>query len=326
MPKKIEISHRTIVFTVGFLIFLWLLYQIREIILAFFVALLIMAILNPTVTSLSKFKIPRAVSVLVVYIIGFALIGTAVAGVIPPLIEQTSGFVNNLPKILENLAISTVFGEQIIKELLTQLGRIPGHLAKFSVSVLSNVLGVLTLLIFAFYLLLARDKLDEQLGFFFGEKKKEIGKIIDLLESRLGGWARGQLLLMFLVGVSTYIGLVLLSIPFSLPLAILAGLLEIVPYIGPIISAIPAVIIGLGIAPIMGFAAAALYFLIQQVENYVFVPKVMEKSVGVSPIIVLLALAIGFKIAGIAGVIISIPVVITIQVLSREYFLPGRAN
>lgn len=320
-PRKIEVSHRTIVFTAFFLIFLWFLYQIREIILAFFVALLIMAILNPTVTSLSKFKVPRAISALIAYILGFALVGVAVAGIVPPLIEQTTGFINNLPYFLQNLALSSVFGEQIIGEVLSQIGAIPGQVAKFSVSVFSNVLGVFTVLIFAFYLLLTRDRLDDQLGFFFGDKKKEIGKIIDLLEKKLGGWARGQLALMFLVGASTYIGLRLLSIPFSLPLAILAGLLEVVPYIGPIISAIPAVIIGFGIAPIMGLATAALYFLIQQVENYVFVPKVMEKSVGLSPIIILLALAIGFKIAGIAGILISIPVVITIQVLSKEYLL-----
>jgi predicted PurR-regulated permease PerM len=318
-PRKIEISHRTIVFTAAFLILLWFLYKIREIILAFFVALLIMAILNPIVTSLSKFKVPRGVSIFIVYIFGFALVGAAVAGIIPPLIDQTSDFVNNLPSYLQKVAVSAVFGEQIIGEVLSQIGRIPGQVAKFGISAFSNVLGVLTVLIFAFYLLLARDKLDVQLGFFFGEKKKEIGKIIDLLETRLGGWARGQLALMFLVGVSTYVGLRLLAIPFSLSLAILAGLLEVVPYIGPVISAIPAVIIGFGISPIMGLATAALYFLIQQVENYVFVPKVMEKSVGVSPIIILLALAIGFKIAGIVGVIISIPVVITIQVLAREH-------
>ena len=107
----------------------------------------------------------------------------------------------------------------------------------------------------------------------------------------------------------------------SLPLAILAGLLEIIPYLGPVASAIPAVLIGLGISPIMGLAVAALYFLIQQVENYLFVPKVMEKSAGVTPIVTLLALAVGFKLAGIAGVIVSVPVVITLQVLTKELAL-----
>jgi predicted PurR-regulated permease PerM len=101
----------------------------------------------------------------------------------------------------------------------------------------------------------------------------------------------------------------------------LAGLLEIVPYIGPIIAAIPAVIIGFGISPVIGLATAALALLIQQLENYVLVPKVMEKSVGVSPIVTLLSLAVGFKVAGIVGALISVPVVITLQVLSKEYIL-----
>ena len=93
-----------------------------------------------------------------------------------------------------------------------------------------------------------------------------------------------------------------------------------VPYIGPLISAIPAVIIGFSISPVMGLAAAALYFLVQQVENYVFVPKVMEKTVGITPVATLLALAVGFKVAGVVGVIMSVPVVITLQIIAKEYF------
>jgi predicted PurR-regulated permease PerM len=181
---------------------------------------------------------------------------------------------------------------------------------------------MITVLIFSFYLLLARDKLDDQLGYFFGnDKKREVAALIDLLEKRLGGWARGQLALMILVWISTYIGLLLLGIPFALPLSILAGLLEIIPYLGPLIAAIPAVIIGLSLSPIIGLATAALYFLIQQFENYIFVPKVMEKSVGVNPIVTLIALSIGLRLAGIVGIVISVPIVIAIQVLSKKYFV-----
>ena len=209
-----------------------------------------------------------------------------------------------------------------MRQLLNQIGIIPAQALKIGISIFSNVLGVLTVLILAFYLLLTRDKLDEALGFFFGDdRRKEAIKLVDVLEQKLGGWARGELALMVLVGVSTYFGLILLGIPFALPLALLAGLLEIVPYVGPIISAIPSVIIGLGISPIIGLATAALYFLIQQVENYVFVPKVMEKSVGVSPIITLLALAVGFRLAGVVGIVMSVPVVISIQVIVARYLL-----
>ena len=130
---------------------------------------------------------------------------------------------------------------------------------------------------------------------------------------------RGQLLLMLAIGLATFLGLILLGIPYALPLAILAGLLEIIPTLGPIIAAIPSIIIGFGISPFIGFAVAFLALLVQQLESYFLVPKVMEKSVGVSPIVTLLALAVGAKLAGIAGVFISMPVLITSQVLLKEY-------
>jgi predicted PurR-regulated permease PerM len=322
MPRKIEISHKTIIFTVVFLILLNFLYSIKDILFQLFAALLIMVVLNPLVTRLSKFRVPRAISILVAYVIVLTLVGVVLAGVIPPLVEQTTNFVNGLPLYLENLGVSNMASQQIVGHLLTRIGDLPAQIAKITISFLSNILGIFTVLIFAFYLLLARDKLDDQLASFFGNKRsKRVAKVIDALEEKLGAWARGQLTLMFLVGVSTYVGLRILAIPFALSLAILAGLLEIVPYIGPVIAAIPAVIIGFGISPVIGLATVALAFLIQQLENYIFVPKVMEKSTGVSPLIVLLALAIGFKIAGVIGVLISIPVVITIQVLSKEYLL-----
>ncbi|KKU12341.1 MAG: hypothetical protein UX19_C0002G0048 [Candidatus Woesebacteria bacterium GW2011_GWA1_45_8] len=319
MFKKIEISHRTIIFTVLFLIFLWLVYLIKDIILEVFVALLIMAILNPTVSKLSKFKIPRAVSVFVVYLLAIGVIGGAVGAIVPRLVEQTAAFASGVPKYFASLG-AFPFGEQILRELLSVLSGLPTQVVKISLSFFSNLLGVLTVLILAFYLLLVRERLDEQLGSVFGEDKiREAGRLLNLLEKKLGGWARGQITLMVLVGAATYLGLLILGIPFALPLAILAGLLEIVPYMGPILSGVPAVIIGLGISPLMAAATAALYFLIQQVENYVIVPKVMEKSVGVSPIVTLLSLAIGARLAGFVGILIAVPLFITSQTLIDQY-------
>lgn len=322
MFKKIEISHKTIIFTVSFLIFLWFLFFIRDIIMQFFVALLLMAILNPMVARLSRFRVPRALSVLLTYLLVFGLFGVVLAGIIPALVEQTTSFINNLPAYLNNLGLSGAVSERLMEQVLAQLVSLPGQLVKVGVSVFSNILSVITVLIFAFYLLLARDKIDDQLSIFFGqEKKKEIGRLIDLLEIKLGGWARAELTLMVLVGVFTFVGLVLLGIPFALPLSILAGLLEIIPTLGPILSAVPTVLIGFSISPLMGFATAALAFLVQQVENYVFVPRVMQKSAGVSPIITLLALAIGLRLIGLVGAVIAVPVVLAIQVLTKEYLL-----
>ena len=320
MMKKVEISHKTVIFTVFFLLGLWFLYIIKDIILQFFISLIIMASFNPVVTKLTKFKIPRVLSVFLVYLFFFVILGFAVYAIIPALVVQTASFVSNLPKYLDNLGVPTVLRERVLSEFLVQIGGLPNQIAKASISVFSNALGVFTVLIFAFYLLLSRDKFDDVLAVFTGEdKKRQISDMIDKLEEKLGGWARGELILMTVIGVFTYIGLTLLAIPFALPLAILAGIFEIIPIIGPTVSAIPSVIIGFGISPITGVAAASLAFLIQQVENYVFVPKIMQKSVGVNPIITLLSLAVGFRLSGILGGLIAIPVVISIQVLLKEY-------
>lgn len=320
MPRKIEISHRTIVFTVLFLISLWFLYFTRDIILEFFVALLIMAILNPLVTKLSRLKIPRSLAIFVTYLAIFGTLGFAIAGILPPLIDQTTGFANSLPAYLVNLGVGKYLSDQVTSQLLSQVGSLPGEVVRIGVSAFSNLLSVLFVLVFAFYLLLARDRLDENLSLFVGEeKKREIKRVIDVLEERLGGWARGELALMFLVGAANYVGLALLGIPFAISLSILSGILEIVPYIGPIVSTVVVTIIGLSISPVMGLAVLAMAILIQQVENYVFVPKVMEKSVGVNPIVVILALTVGFRLFGFVGVLISVPLVITLQVLTKEY-------
>lgn len=320
MLRKVEISHKTVIFTVLFLLSLWFLYTIKDIIFGLFVALLIMAILNPLVTKLSKVGIPRGVSVLVVYLAVLGIFGLAIAAIIPPLVEQTSSLISRLPAYLSNLGVDRVFSGNIAGQILSQIGSLPSQAVKVGFSIFSNLLGAITVLIFAFYLLLVRDKIDDQLGFLIGEdKKKKVGDTIDLLENRLGGWARGELVLMAVIGIASFLGLTILGIPYALPLAILAGLLEIVPYFGPIISAIPAIIIGLSISPLMGLATIALAFLIHQSENYLFTPKIMEKSIGVNPIITLLALSIGFRLAGIVGAVISVPVVLTIHILASEY-------
>jgi predicted PurR-regulated permease PerM len=321
MPRKIEISHRTIVFIFLFLCGVGFLYLIRDLLMQLFVAVVIMAVLNPLVSKLSRWRIPRGIAVVLVYITVIGAFAGAVAGIIPPLVDQTTSLVNDFPILVSRLGWDSYIGPQVVGQMFGELSKLPGEAVKIGVSVVSNVLTMLTVLIFSFYLLLMRNKLDTQLAFLFGDnKRKEIARILDIIETKLGGWLRGELLLMLLVGFLTYIGLALIGIPFAVPLAIMAGLLEIVPMLGPIVAAVPATIIGLSISPTMGLAAAALAFAVQQLENYVFVPKIMEKSTGVSPIITLLALSIGFRLAGVAGAVISMPVVLALSIIAKEYF------
>lgn len=322
MYRKIEISHKTIIFSAFFLILLWFLYSIKDLLLQFFVALLLTTILDPFVTKLASFRIPRGLATLLSYVLVLGLLGGIVALLAPPLVEQTTNFANSLPTYMAQFGVTPVISAELGREFLTRIGNIPAQLLKFGAGVLSNIVSVFAVLVFTFYLLLSRNKLDEQLGVYFGEGKT--GKLVSLiskLENRLGGWARGELTLMVLIGTLNYIGLTVLGVPFALPLAILAGLLEIVPYLGPVIAAIPAVLIGFGISSFTGFGVIVMALLVQQLENYVFVPKIMGKSIGISPIVILLALAIGERLAGVTGMIISIPFVITLQVLAKEYLV-----
>jgi predicted PurR-regulated permease PerM len=288
-------------------------------VLQVFVALILVSILNPIVVKLSKFKIPKALSIFLSYVLIFGLLSLSVGSVLPPLIEQTTHLANTLPSFVQNSEVSKYINEDAVKQLVSQLGSLPGQIIKTGISFFGNILSVLTVLMFAFYILLIRDKFDSGAENLVGaEKAKTIVNLVNNLEIKLGGWARGQFLLMFAVGLVSYIGFIILGIPYALPLALLAGIFEIVPYIGPIIAAVPAVIIGFSISPFLGLATIGLTILIQQLENYVFVPKIMEKSTGVSPIVVLISLAVGYRLAGIVGIVISVPAIIIIQTLIQE--------
>lgn len=314
MPTKVEISHKTIIFTFFFAMSLWFLYFIRDILLQLFVAMLLVTILNPLISRLAKYRIPKAVSILLSFVLTFGFLGVVIGSILPPLVEQTTNLANGLPGYFAQSELSKYLNEDVTRQIVSQLGTLPSQIIKAGFSLFGNVMDIFAVLIFTFYLLMIRDKFDTTLTYLFGqEKSRSIIMFIDELEINLGGWFRGQLTLMLLIGILSYIGFIILGIPYALPLALLASVFEIIPYIGPVAAAIPVIILGFNVSPFLGFAALGLTVLIQQLENYVFVPKIMEKSTGVSPIIILVSLAVGFKLAGIVGMIIAIPIVIIIQ-------------
>lgn len=321
MPQKIEISHRTIVFTAFFLLALWGIFQIRQIILALFVSIILMSALNPTVDRLERLRVSRSLAILLIYIIGFGFFSLVVAGVVPPLVDQTRILVSRLPNYLEQFGIFGINEELIV----SQLAVLPENLVRLTVNIFSNVIAVFTVIVVTFYLLLERKNLDSYLLVLFGEGgEKKAEALVDKIEHKLGGWVRGQLTLMVIVGALSYTGLRLLGIDFALPLALLAGILEIIPNIGPVVSSVPAVLAGLAISPLLGLAVAALYFLIQQLENSIIVPKVMERVAGVNPLVTIVSLLIGFKLAGVVGAVLAVPVVLVIQVVAAEVFASER--
>lgn len=320
MPRKIEISHKTIIFTIVFLLGLWFLYQVRQMLLALFIAVVLMSALNPLVDRFERFHFPRWLAILSLYILILGIFGTILGVITPLLVDQTTAFINRIGFYLQAVR---AFGldPNLIASQFSQLGLIPTNILKTIVDFFSNIISFLFVAVVTFYLLLERKNLTHYLTILFGERRQaQAEEFVNKVEKQLGGWVRGEAILMTIIGIIIFLGLKLLGIDFALPLAILAGLLEIVPNFGPIISAVPALLAAFTISPWMVLAVAALYFLVQQIENSLIVPKVMQKVVGVNPLVTILSLAVGFKLAGAVGAILAIPIVLVLQIIVSGIF------
>ena len=293
MTKRIDISHRTIIFIAIFLLGVWVIYQIIDLVLLLFVSLILMSALTPLVSMLTKVKIPKALSILFVYIFILIILAGLLTVSFTPLINETIKLVRSLPPALGGILKIDQIDQSLIQ---SQIGGFTGDLISLTKTIFNNILTIVFLLVFTFYLLLERENLEKHASRFFIGQEERVRKLLSEIEEKLGGWLRGQIALSLIIGVVTYIGLFLLQIPYALPLSILAGLLEVVPVIGPILAAIPAVVLALTINPVLGAGVAALYLVIQQLENHLVVPQVMKRAVGLNPLVVILAIAVGGRI------------------------------
>lgn len=321
--SKIEISHRTIIFTVLFLISIYVVFLIRDIITVVFIAILFVAALNPLITKLEKYRIPRGVSIVVVYFLIVGLVVGTVAAIVPPLITQSVSLFNQiqLPDIVPQLIDNSDFKIQDLQLIANQLNSVPKVLNIFN-SAFSAFIISMTLLVLSIYMIQERKNLHHHLKWLFGDGSAErrAEAFVNKIEHQLGGWVRGELALMLIVGLLTFIGLTLLNIPFALPLAITAGLLELIPNIGPTVAAIPAVIVAyIAVSPAMAIAVFALSILIQQLENNFIVPLVMRRAANINPIITIILLLVGYRLAGISGAILSLPLFLIAKISVEEF-------
>jgi predicted PurR-regulated permease PerM len=311
MVSKIEISHKTVIFTVAFLAGIWLILEIRDLLFLFFIAFILMASLRPYVESLETRRIPRVVSIFFIYILVIGFISLTVGGLVPLVVSQTTKLIANLPKIEQ---IIHPYYQLDVKALTQQIAPVSQDVLKVTLELFSNITTMMTILVFSFYLLLERKFMEKHLIDGFGKVTGErIAEVVKAVEFGLGSWMRGEFILMLCIGILSYLGLLLLGIDYAVPLAIFAGLLEIVPIIGPIVSAVPAVLVALTISPVMALAVIALYIVIQQLENHIVVPQVMKRAIGLSPLISIVAIMVGSRLAGLIGALLAIPFVITFQ-------------
>ncbi len=315
MTRKIDISHRTVIFIAVFILGIWLIYLILDLLIILFVALILMSALFPIVNFLHRFRVPKSLGIALTYTIVIAIVSTLLAIVVPPLVEETRRLVLTVPPHLDSLLEITTIDKSVLQSQFSDLSK---NIFSITLSVFDNLLTIIFLLVVTFYLMLERENVESKFASLFIGREERVKKLIVQIEEKLGNWLRGQLLLSLVIGSLTYIGLLILGIPYALPLAVIAGILEVVPVIGPIISAIPAVLITLTLSPILSLGVAAMYFVIQQLENNLIVPQVMKRAVGLNPLAVILAIAIGSRLLGIAGALLAVPLTVVLQIIVTE--------
>lgn len=321
--RDIIISVKTVLVFLGIVAALWLTWLVLDIILMLFVALVLSLTLEPFVEWLTKKGVPRPASVIGTVLAVLALF-VAVGSVAIVPFQQLSKLAGNLPNYIENLSnlpVVDAYQLQINDAIFNQLSQTTGNIVSATWGAFSGLLSVLVVIVFTVYMLLDFDNLRNKFIKLFAKKYQNDVKIVmNRIEVKLGGWLRGQVLLMVIIGFATYLGLLLLGVDYALALALIAGILEIVPIIGPVLSAVPALIVAFAISPLTGLGVLGLYILIQQLENHLVVPKVMQKAVGFNPLVTIVALMVGGNLLGLIGAILAVPITIVFFEVVK-YFL-----
>lgn len=319
---KYEISQKTIQSIFIYLFAILLIWKLKTVFMMFFFCLLLMEILNPIVSWLEKHKIKRALAIVLVYIVIIAVVSVSFAGIIPIFIEQTNGFIKAFPSILNNLRNIELFGSIPLDMTsgLTIFNNLPSNVTKTAVSIFSNAFSTLLIFVITYYLLLERINVETYFGRFFGDKGiKKSHEFMSLLENRLGHWVNAQLLLMIIVGILSYIGYTLIGLNYALPLAIIAGLLEILPNIGPTVTAIVAGIVGFAVSPLIALSALIIGIVVNQLENLFLVPRIMKNNIGLHPVLTIFILIIGAKLGGFGGAILALPTFLTLETIYKTF-------
>lgn len=316
--QKVEVSFKTILYTIFLILSLIILWQIKDLVFSLFIAFIIAGALKPVADRLERYRIPRTLGVIFVYLLFILLIFNAFALIIPPLAIEMIHLFKNLPNIIKSTFPE--FTKSLNFDFLSQyLPGITNQTFGFIRDIFSNVVFVTSTLFFGFYMTVEKNLTEKLLGNFFKQKDiKRVSFIIEKAERRTSAWFWGEALLMFVVGIMSYIGLNLIGVKYALALAVLAGLLEVIPTLGPIMSAIPAILIGLSHSALLAVLALAVCFVVQQLENNLIVPIIMKRVVGIHPVVIMTALIVGGKLAGIIGVLLSVPAIIFVEAVIIE--------
>lgn len=326
---RVSISSGTIVKTILWILFFFLLYYIKDIVLVVLAAIVIASAVEPATNWFAKYKVRRLPAVITVYVLIALLLAAFFIFFLPSVLGEALTYLNNLPETISlNDLWSPIsnfsFGGHDLSSLPDRTFSISDFLTasrdaisgtgtgafKTASFIFGGALGFILMIVLSFYLAVQEDGVGNFLRIVSPVKHHEY--VISLWkrsQRKIGYWMQGQLLLGLIVGVLVYLGLMVFGIKHALLLASIAAIFELIPIFGPILSAVPAVIMALvDVGPGQAFLVIALYLIIHQFENHLLYPLVVRKIVGISPIIVILALVIGVKLAGFLGALLSVPI------------------
>ncbi|MBI2068904.1 MAG: AI-2E family transporter [Candidatus Yanofskybacteria bacterium] len=319
----IEINTGTIVRFVLVILFFLFLYLLKDVFIIFLFALIIASAIAPFANWLEEKGLPRLLGVLILFFTVLVLVGFLLSLVVPFVSQEVSQLLTGLPGTLSKVSSSLEKAQEGAPKYFDFVSEIQNILETFStylqqsaqsviglvVSIFGGVMSFVAILIISFYLSVTKNGIDNFLGSIVPEKYEQyaIG-LWKRSEVKVGRWLQGQLLLGLIMGLVVYVGLSLMGIKYALLLAFLAAVLEIGPIVGPVLAAIPAVFLAFLQGPSMGLWVVLFYVAAQQLENHLLVPVVLGKTTGLNPVVVIIALLVGQQLAGIPGMILSVPV------------------
>ncbi len=324
--RSITISAGSVIKTILIIALFVVIFVLRDLVLVVLTAILIASAIEPATHWFGKRRIPRLPAVLIVYLGWGLILFGAFYFLFIPLLGDTAIFLKALPTNLTDLQVwnplqegflnQPVFEdikkgfsiEQIINQANSVFSGTFNFLGAVS-SLFGGMLSLILIVVLSFYFSVQENGIIKFLKLVTPVKHENY--VLDLwrrAEVKIGLWVQGQIVLAVIIGVLTYLGLMLLGIPNALLLAFLAALLELIPVFGPIVAAVPAVVLGFTSGGFsLAFTVVGLYIIIQQFESQLIYPLVVRKIIGLSPIIVILALIAGFKLAGFLGMLLFVP-------------------
>jgi predicted PurR-regulated permease PerM len=327
-------------------VIIWVLWSARGALLPFAIGLVIAYLIAPLVNIIQSVfpnrgwigRARRTFAVIIVYVLGAGAIVATVMTIGPPILNETYELIDNLPQYWQNARQETVYWTRqyeqnvpldVRREIESNLGQIEGMLASGIRSALSTTFGtvrrvfgilagLLLLPLWLFYVLKDQRK---AASFFYGiwppAIQHDVRNIVSIADKVLGAYVRGQLFLGFVVGIVTFIGLYIIEVKQAIALAVISGMFEMVPILGPWISFIAAAIVVLATDPTKIWAVAILFFMIQQLENTLLVPKVQGTAVDMNPAIIILLLVVGGAAFGFIGIVTIVP----LAAIARNVFI-----